>query len=253
MSKKGIDIEQYIGKMINDWFIKEKLYKTDKGWFMLCKCTLCGNEVVGVNIYNIIRNHSKNCGCARKKHLSNSRRIHTVETLSKQKFGRLTVVSEAGRDNYGKILYNCKCDCGNEVIVLGNSLLQSHTLSCGCLLSKNNSNISQIINELGYTNVQEKTVYLNSEEIMCIRFDNYIEELNLAIEYDGEGHYIPIDWAGKGEDWANEELKRTQQRDEIKNQYCYDNNINLLRIPYFEEDNILNIILNKINEITNND
>ena len=253
MSKKGVNVRDYIGLTINDWYIEDTLYKTDKGWYMICKCMACGNEVVGVNLYNIIKDRSKNCGCVRKKNISKSKRIHTVESLRQQKFGKLTVIEEAGRDNYGKIQYKCKCDCGNETIVLGNSLLQNHVVSCGCIRSKNNSNISQIINDLGYSAIQEKYIRLTDSGISCIRFDNYIEELNLAIEYDGEGHFIPIDWAGKGEEWAIESLQATQHRDEIKNQYCYEHGIHLLRISYLEINNAKEIIINKINEITNND
>ena len=248
-----INVNEYIGKTINNWLIEEKLYKTDKGWFMKCTCTLCRTEVIGVNLYNIVSGRSKNCGCGRKKKLSEIKRVHTVESLSLQKFGRLTVIEEAGRDKYGKIQYKCKCDCGNETIVLGNSLLQNHVVSCGCIRSKNNSNICQIIEELGYNCIHEKYIHLENNEISSICFDVYIEELNLAIEYDGEGHFIPIDWAGKGEEWANESLQSTQRRDEIKNQYCYDHGINLLRISYLDLNNIEEIILNKINEITNND
>ena len=253
MGKKGINVEEYIGKVINNWLIEDKLYKTDKGWLMICKCLLCDMEVLGVNLYNVINGKSTNCGCIRKKRLSESKRIHTIESLSQQKFGRLTVVEEAGRDKYGKIQYKCICDCGNETIVLGNSLLQNHVVSCGCLRSKNNSVISQILSKIGYNAIQEKYVKLDNNEISYIRFDNYIEELNLAIEYDGEGHFIPIDWAGRGEAWANESLYATQRRDEIKNNYCFENGIELLRISYFEIDDIENIIINKINEITNND
>lgn len=252
MTKRGINIKEYIGLEINNWKIIDTLYKTDKGWFMICKCLLCGNTVVGVNIYNIIKGRSKNCGCVRKNKLSD-RRVHTVESLSQQKFGKLTVTEEAGRDNYGKILYKCRCDCGNDTIVLGNSLLQNHVLSCGCIRSKNNSSICQIVTNLGYSCIREKYVQLTNSEISCIRFDNYIEELNLAIEYDGEGHYMPIDWAGKGKEWAEESLRLTQLRDDIKNKYCFDNNINLLRISYLELDNMEDIIINEINKITNND
>ena len=45
----------------------------------------------------------------------------------------LTVIEEAGRDKYGKILWRCKCDCGNEVVTLGRSLRNGHCKSCGCL------------------------------------------------------------------------------------------------------------------------
>jgi hypothetical protein len=49
-----------------------------------------------------------------------------------QKFGRLTVISEAeGRK--GKSYWHCLCDCGQEMIAQGNTLTAGHTKSCGCL------------------------------------------------------------------------------------------------------------------------
>lgn len=53
--------------------------------------------------------------------------------LTNNKYGRLIVVSYAGKtkDRHSKWL--CKCDCGNEVIISGNSLTRGHTQSCGCL------------------------------------------------------------------------------------------------------------------------
>lgn len=37
--------------------------------------------------------------------------------------------------------------------------------------------------------------------------------------------------------------------DTIKNAYCEDNNINLLRIPFWEIDNMKEIVKNKIDEL----
>lgn len=54
------------------------------------------------------------------------------EDLSGQKFGRLTAIEICGRDKYGKILYKCRCDCGNEFITLGRHLKNGHSKSCGC-------------------------------------------------------------------------------------------------------------------------
>lgn len=51
------------------------------------------------------------------------------------KFNKLTVVEFAGRDTYGKVLWKCKCDCGNEVVTHGRSLLNGHCKSCGCILN----------------------------------------------------------------------------------------------------------------------
>ena len=46
--------------------------------------------------------------------------------------GRLLVIEECGRDSRGEALWRCRCECGNEVIVLGSNLRSEHTTSCGC-------------------------------------------------------------------------------------------------------------------------
>lgn len=63
-------------------------------------------------------------------------------------------------------------------------------------------------------------------------FDFYLPKYNICIEYDGQQHFEPVDFAGKGEEWALQQLLKTQKHDTIKTQYCKDNNIFLLRIPY---------------------
>ena len=52
--------------------------------------------------------------------------------LRGQPFGKLTVLRENGRDKHNKVLWLCRCECGNEVTVRGNSLRNWHTTSCGC-------------------------------------------------------------------------------------------------------------------------
>lgn len=52
--------------------------------------------------------------------------------LAGQRFGRLTVIEEAGRDKQRNALWKCKCDCGNECVVSSNNLRRGHTTSCGC-------------------------------------------------------------------------------------------------------------------------
>ena len=60
-----------------------------------------------------------------------------------------------------------------------------------------------------------------------LHLDFYLYEFNIAIEYDGIQHYKPIEYFG-GDSRYKEQVKR----DTIKNQYCKDNNITLIRIPY---------------------
>ena len=49
--------------------------------------------------------------------------------LTGQRFGRLVVI---GRSEEKRSYWNCKCECGNEIIVRGDSLRSGHTKSCGC-------------------------------------------------------------------------------------------------------------------------
>ena len=59
----------------------------------------------------------------------------TFRDLTGERFHKLTVLSLAGRDQYGKILWKCKCECGNETITHGRDLVNGHCKSCGCLLN----------------------------------------------------------------------------------------------------------------------
>jgi hypothetical protein len=52
------------------------------------------------------------------------------------KFGRLTPVEVVGKGHV-HLIYRCKCECGNEISVKGNSLRSGNTKSCGCIRRPN--------------------------------------------------------------------------------------------------------------------
>lgn len=56
--------------------------------------------------------------------------------LTGQRFGRLLVICEYGRDKHRSVLWLCKCSCGNEVTVNGDYLRNGHTTSCGCYMKE---------------------------------------------------------------------------------------------------------------------
>lgn len=64
-----------------------------------------------------------------------------------------------------------------------------------------------------------------------LRLDFWIPSKNLAIEYDGEHHFRPIQFKGNSDNMLTN-FNRQRRNDGIKTQYCADVGIELLRIPY---------------------
>lgn len=91
----------------------------------LCQCE-CGNTVV-VSSTNLLKeNGTKSCGCLRHK------QSHTLIDLTGEVFGKLTVIQKDIATESGKARWICKCECGNTVSVLSDSLRKGKTRSCGC-------------------------------------------------------------------------------------------------------------------------
>ena len=76
-----------------------------------------------------------------------------------------------------------------------------------------------------------------------LSFDFYIPNMNLCIEFDGIQHFEVSSYFGK------ESFELTQKRDKIKDNYCRDNGINLLRIPYWELENVEKILDTEFNRL----
>lgn len=97
--------------------------------YWLCECD-CGTKFIRASrhLYDSI-----SCGCAASK----------AESLIGRRYGRLVVKEDLGRNKYGDHNWLCVCDCGNEKIIMGNSLKRGLTTSCGCFHKEVVSNISK--------------------------------------------------------------------------------------------------------------
>lgn len=58
--------------------------------------------------------------------------MNPIKDRTGQRYGRLTVIGIAGRNSRGKILWRCKCDCGNEILRESGTLKPGRECSCGC-------------------------------------------------------------------------------------------------------------------------
>lgn len=114
----------------------------------------------------------------------------------------------------------------------------NHLNGVGCPLCNESIGNNKIRMFLINNNIDFETeeTFDDCEYIKQLRFDFYIQRYNLCIEFDGEQHFEKVNWDGKMTDEEMEEnLKLNQFRDQIKNDYCKKNRINLLRIRYDED------------------
>jgi len=133
-----------------------------------------------------------------------------------------------------------QCDKGHIYEVIWEDIQKGNR----CPFCKETRGEKRIEEYLSLNNVQLKIekIFLDCRYIQPLRFDFYLPEHNVLIEYQGKQHYFPVDFAGKGEEWANEQFKINQIKDQIKRDYCNNNNIKLLEIPYWDFDNIEDIL-----------
>ena len=102
---------------------------------------------------------------------------------------------------------------------------------CKKIKSKGETKIKNYLKRHHIKFIQEKR-FKDCKYKHTLPFDFYLEDLNICIEYDGEQHYNRAFF--KDED----DLKIQHIRDNIKNEYCKKNNINLIRIPYWKFNEI---------------
>ena len=168
-----------------------------------------------------------------------------AKDLKNQKFGKLLAL-EPTQERYNRcIIWKCQCECGNIHYVPSNRLLTGHTQSCGCLnQSHGELTIETLLKENNIKYKKEYTVKINNT---YYRFDfvilNEQEEVQYFIEYDGEQHFKDNShflWHNK------EQLSDIMKKDELKNNYCKDNNIPLIRIPYTHKKiKLMDLLLSK--------
>lgn len=102
-----------------------------------------------------------------------------------------------------------------------------------CQESSGERRIRQWLQNKNIKYIYQKT-FSDCKDKKELPFDFYLPDYNVCIEFDGRQHFEPVDFAGKGEEWAEKQFESAKHHDEIKNEYCRSNNIHLLRIPYFK-------------------
>ena len=214
------------GKHFGRWTVLYETPKRTKNRQIIwhCKCQ-CGNEK-DVDGYTLRSGQSKSCGCLQKEFASKIGGQNKVD-ITGQRFGKLIALYPIySQDRTKHTKWHCKCDCGNQIDVDLGNLRQGFSQSCGCVSSKQEEKIIKLLTK-NNINFEYQKRFQNFKEK---EFDFYIEN-KYIIQYDGQQHF---NYTGTGWD-TKQHFQRTRKSDLIKNKYCFDNNIPLIRIPYDAE------------------
>lgn len=206
----------------------------------LCRCS-CGREIV-TSSQGLRQGTTLSCGCLRRERFKRQTR-----SMVGEKYGKLTVISQAKtritKTGQHKIMWNCQCDCGSFVVVEGWQLRSGKTQSCGCVKSRLEEVIANVLNSL-FTPYRKQLWFddLKTPKGSRTYFDFAIYSKNkllALIEAQGIQHYVEescAPWFGAYEREITDPLKR---------EYCKINHIPFLEISFQDnpEYEILSLLI----------
>ena len=145
---------------------------------------------------------------------------------------------------YGINNLEIMCRCGNTYTTSLSSYIHWNVIRCPRCSQKESKAETRIKNFLNYHNIifKQERSFKDCKDIHALPFDFYLPDYNCCIEYNGKQHYEPVEYFG-----GNEDFIIRQKHDKIKSNYCNKNNIKLICIPYWEEDNIEDILAKQLN------
>lgn len=111
--------------------------------------------------------HTKSCGCIVKEQ-------YKQDDLTGKRFGKLIVLKYNGTNGNGEgASYECQCDCGKIFFTRATSLRSGHVKSCGCLSSKGELEIIELLQNNHINFIHNKNYFkdLLSPKNSIMRYD----------------------------------------------------------------------------------
>lgn len=207
------------------------------------RCKKCGCEWYAT-AYEVYTGKSHCPDCSRE-----SRLLTEDEVRRRVKENNPDVEYKSGYiGSLDKATFGC-LKCGHEWDALAFTVYSGKTGCPKCACSKGEDRIAHYLDNKNIKYETQKE-FSECKNIYPLPFDFYIQQINTCIEYDGEFHFMPVMRSkSMTKEKAQENFEKLKIRDEIKNNYCKNNNIKLIRIPYTEFKNIEQILDTELNMI----
>lgn len=140
-------------------------------------------------------------------------------------------------------LFKHKCGEIRKIAPYALTQMRRKCLKCEKYFSGLHLSVRKILSDMEI-DFKEEFKFEDCKYKNLLPFDFYIEKYNLCIEVDGKQHFEAVSWFG-----GEEVFKEIKKRDIIKNEYCAEKNINLLRLKYNEKNKFESNIKEYINNI----
>lgn len=129
------------------------------------------------------------------------------------------------------------CECGNEFITDVYRFVQGEKTRCSICTKKVSGLELKVMNFLEENNIkyEYQYCYADCKNKKIMPFDFYLNDYNVCVEVDGDQHFHCAFTNDK--ERALKEFEKLKRNDKKKEQYCLDNNIRLIRIPFWEIKN----------------
>jgi len=236
-------VKEYINKS-GCTLLSDEYKNQNQNLNVKCKC----GEVYSVNFNNFKNKNRTQCRAC--SNLIKWDYLKVKKYIEDDSNSRCKLLSSRYKNNMTEL--NLVCKCGNKFTTTFTSFKEKNKRQCspcGYSKSKNNSKGELRIEDY----LMEHSIKFNRERVFSdligvggglLRFDFAIlDDSNkeaCLIEYDGEFHFKKF--------YEEQNFEELQEHDRRKNQYCKDDNIPLIRIPYWQFDRIEEILNKWLNE-----
>ena len=224
-----IDNEKYKGCKYKHQFICHK--HEDKG--------------IQYNSFDNIINNNHVCKYCSYEVLGEIKRLDEDKIIELCNEKKLVYYGRFSKDYESWIQYKCPKHIKNGIQQMSLTHFKESAIPCRyCNITSGELKISKYFDSQNIKYITQKT-FDGCKNKKLLKFDFYLPNNNICVEYDGQQHFYPVNFNGNKDGGLSDFIK-TQERDIIKNKYCEEHNIKLIRIPYWDYENIEKILKCKI-------